>query len=185
MTPSNPRIHRSSPSSLSVLLLGTAAALAGCASAPVVELPTAIRAPDNERPAFTWHAVGVQIYECRAGDKGALGWQFVAPEAELYAAPGEKAGTHGAGPNWTALDGSKVLGTVKARANGQREADIPWLLLTAKSAGGAGKLANVTSVQRIGTMGGNAPAKGCEAAADAGKRIRQGYSADYVFLVAR
>jgi hypothetical protein len=74
---------------------------------------------------------------------------------------------------------------VKARANGQREADIPWLLLTAKSAGGPGKLADVTGVQRINTLGGNAPAKGCEAQADAGKRIRQDYSADYVFLVAR
>jgi hypothetical protein len=59
------------------------------------------------------------------------------------------------------------------------------LLLSAKSAGGAGKMASVTGVQRINTVGGNAPAKGCEAAADGGKRIRQGYSADYVFLVAR
>lgn len=185
MTPSNPRIHRSSSSLLSMLLLGAGAVLAGCASTPAVELPAAIKAPDNERPAFTWHAVGVQIYECRAGDKGSLGWQFVAPEAELSASPGVKAGTHGAGPNWTALDGSKVLGTVKARANGKSDADIPWLLLTAKSAGGAGKLANVTSVQRINTVGGNAPAKGCEAAADAGKGLRQPYSADYVFLVAK
>lgn len=169
--------------------LAGAALLAACASprptAPVAELPAAIKAPDGERPAFTWHAVGVQIYECRAGDKGALAWQFVAPEAELYAPGGERAGTHGAGPHWAALDGSKTIGTLKARVNGQREADIPWLLLSAKSAGASGKLANVTSVQRINTLGGNAPAKGCEVAADSGKRIRQGYSADYVFLVAR
>ena len=171
---------------LASALLG-AALLAACASpgAPTMEVPAAIKAPDGERPAFTWHAVGVQIYECRAGEKGALAWQFVAPEADLFGPGGEKAGTHGAGPNWTALDGSKTLGTVKARANGQREADIPWLLLSAKSAGGAGKMASITSVQRINTLGGNAPAKGCEAAADSGKRLRQGYSADYVFLVAR
>jgi hypothetical protein len=168
---------------LGAALLG-AALLAACAS-PATELPAAIKAPDGERAAFTWHAVGVQIYECKAGDKGALAWQFVAPEAELYGPGGAKAGTHGAGPNWTALDGSKTLGTVKARANGQREADIPWLLLSAKSAGGPGKLADVTGVQRINTFGGNAPAKGCEAQADAGKHIRQDYSADYVFLVAR
>ena len=171
---------------LASVLLG-AALLAACASpgAPPMEVPAAIKAPDGERAAFTWHAVGVQIYECRVGDKGALAWQFVAPEADLFGPGGEKAGTHGAGPNWTALDGSKTLGTVKARANGQREADIPWLLLSAKSAGAAGKMAGITSVQRINTLGGNAPAKGCEAAADSGKRLRQGYSADYVFLVAR
>lgn len=164
-------------------LLGTAL-LAACAT-PAVELPAAIKASAGERAAFTWHATGVQIYECRAGDKGALAWQFVAPEAELFGPGGAKVGTHGAGPHWTALDGSKTIGTVKARANGQREADIPWLLLSARSAGGPGRLAEVTGVQRINTIGGNAPAKGCEVQADAGKRIRQDYSADYVFLVAR
>jgi hypothetical protein len=171
---------------LASVFLG-AALLAACASPPQppMALPAALKAPDGERAAFAWHAVGVQIYECRTGEKGDWGWQFVAPEAELYGPGGEKVGTHGAGPNWTALDGSKTLGTVKARANGQREADIPWLLLSAKSAGGAGKMASVTGVQRINTVGGNAPAKGCEAVADGGKRIRQGYSADYVFLVAR
>lgn len=180
MTPNSTRILSSGAA-----LLG-AALLAACASPAVVDLPAAIKASDGERAAFTWHATGVQIYECKAGDKGALAWQFVAPEAELFDGPGgARTGTHGAGPNWTALDGSKILGTVKARANGQREADIPWLLLTAKSAGGAGKLASVTGVQRINTVGGNAPAKGCETQADIGKRIRQGYSADYVFLVAR
>ncbi|WP_432726045.1 DUF3455 domain-containing protein [Variovorax sp. W6] len=169
---------------LPAVLLG-AALLAACASS-AVGLPAAIKAPDGERAAFTWHATGVQIYECKAGDKGTLAWQFVAPEAELFDGPGgAKVGTHGAGPNWTALDGSKVLGTVKARADGRREGDIPWLLLTARQAGGAGKLAGVTGVQRIDTVGGNAPAKGCETQADAGKRIRQNYSADYVFLVAR
>ena len=44
---------------------------------------------------------------------------------------------------------------------------------------------SVTSVQRINTVGGVAPAKGCEAQADQGKRAKERYSADYVFLVAR
>jgi hypothetical protein len=43
----------------------------------------------------------------------------------------------------------------------------------------------VTSVQRINTAGGVAPAKGCETQADQGKRAKERYSADYVFLVAR
>jgi hypothetical protein len=73
---------------------------------------------------------------------------------------------------------------VKARANGERAADIPLLLLTAKSSGAAGRMAAVTSVQRLNTEGGNAPATGCASPLDAGKRIKEGYTADYVFFAA-
>ena len=97
----------------------------------------------------------------------------------------ERVGSHGAGPHWTALDGSKTVGEVKARASGQRSTDIPWLLLTAKSAGGPGRMAAVTSVQRINTVGGIAPVTGCVTAADLGKISKQDYSADYVYFVMR
>lgn len=147
-------------------------------------VPAALKPADSERAAFAWHAVGSQIYECRADGKGGWAWVFVAPEADLFNRRGEKVGTHGAGPNWAAPDGSKILGTVKARADGERAADIPLLLLSARSAGGSGRMAGVTSVQRLNTAGGNAPARGCEAQADAGKRIKQGYTADYVFFTA-
>ena len=177
---------------LAAALLG-AVALAGCASmsepgipsASMAPLPSAIRAPAGERAAFTWQATGSQIYECRPAEKGGWAWQFVAPEADLFGAGGQKVGTHGAGPHWTALDGSRIVGTVKARADAPRASDIPWLLLSAKSAGTAGRMDGVTSVQRINTAGGVAPAKGCETQADQGKRAKERYSADYVFLVAR
>lgn len=139
-------------------------------------VPAALKPADGERVAFTWHAVGSQIYECRAAAKGGWAWVFVAPEADLYNQKNEKVGTQ------TALDGSNTVGTVKARADGARAADIPLLLLSAKSGGAAGKMASVTSVQRLNTEGGNAPAKGCESQADAGKRIKEGYTADYVFF---
>lgn len=179
-------------SRLAAALLG-AVALAGCASmsepgiprASMAALPAAIQAPAGERVAFTWQATGSQIYECRAGEKGGWAWQFVAPEADLFGPGGEKVGTHGAGPHWSALDGSRTVGTVKARADARRASDIPWLLLSAKSAGTPGRMASVTSVQRINTVGGVAPARGCETQADAGKRTKERYSADYVFLVAR
>lgn len=164
--------------------------LSACAGGPAAQAyagkpaPAALQPVGDERVAFTWHAVGSQIYECRASDKGGWAWVFVAPEAELFNQKDEKVGTHGAGPNWTALDGSKTVGTVKARSDGERPADIPLLLLTAKSAGMPGKMAAVTSVQRLNTEGGNAPAKGCAAQADAGKRIKEGYTADYVFFTA-
>jgi hypothetical protein len=165
--------------------------LSACATGPAAQpdagkpAPAALKPADNERAAFTWHAVGSQIYECRAGDKGGWAWVFVAPEADLFNQKDEKVGTHGAGPHWTALDGSKTLGTVKARADGERPADIPLLLLSAKSAGSPGKMAAVTSVQRLNTEGGNAPAKGCAVQADAGKRVKEGYRADYVFFAAK
>ena len=42
----------------------------------------------------------------------------------------------------------------------------------------------VTSEQRLHTEGGNAPARGCSAQADAGKRIKEGCAADHVFFAA-
>jgi hypothetical protein len=161
--------------------------LGACATGPkgADAVPAALRPADNERAAFTWHAVGSQIYECRASDKGGWAWVFVAPEADLFNQKDEKVGTHGAGPNWAALDGSKTIGAVKARADAARPTDIPLLLLTAKSAGTPGKMAGVTSVQRLNTEGGNAPARGCAVQADAGKRVKEGYTADYVFFIAK
>ena len=73
---------------------------------------------------------------------------------------------------------------VLARVNGAGPADIA-LLLSARSGEAAGMMAGVTSVQRLNTQGGNPPARGCDSPADAGKRIRQGYTADYGFFAAR
>ncbi|MES2951508.1 MAG: DUF3455 domain-containing protein [Pseudomonadota bacterium] len=172
---------------LSALL---ASLLGACASAPQAPTVAAIAAPAalvpaNERVAFTWHAIGSQIYECKAAEKGGWNWAFIGPEADLYNQKDEKVGTHGAGPFWAALDNSRTIGSVKARASGARTNDIPLLLLSTKSDGSAGKMARVSSVQRLNTEGGNAPAKGCVAAADAGKRIKEGYTADYVFFEAK
>jgi hypothetical protein len=186
-TAAQPRFH----AGLAAAALCTGLLLSACASGPAGRMdtgkpvPAALKPADNERAAFTWHAVGSQIYECRASDKGGWAWVFVAPEADLFNQKDEKVGTHGAGPHWAALDGSKTVGTVKARADGESPADIPLLLLTAKSAGLPGKMATITSVQRLNTEGGNAPAKGCTAQADAGKRIKEGYTADYVFFAAQ
>ncbi|AYQ28642.1 MULTISPECIES: DUF3455 domain-containing protein [unclassified Polaromonas] len=186
-TVAQPKLTRLNAGLLAALLC--TGLLGACATGPAADAgkpaPAALKPADNERAAFTWHAVGSQIYECRANDKGGWAWVFVAPEADLFNQKDEKVGTHGAGPHWTALDGSKTVGTVKARADAERPADIPLLLLTAKSAGTPGKMASVTSVQRLNTEGGNAPAKGCAAQADAGKRVKEGYTADYVFFTAK
>ena len=170
--------------------LGTVAAilLLGACAAPAVgpvtppAAPAALQPGANEHFAFSWHAIGSQIYECRATDKGGWAWVFVAPEADLYNQQNEKMGTHGAGPHWAALDGSRTQGSVKARADGAHATDIALLLLNATSTGGAGKMAAVSSVQRLNTQGGAAPATGCAQASDSGKRTKEAYSADYVFF---
>lgn len=173
-------------SSAPTLLAAPCLALVACASAPPA-VPEALSPGANERAAFTLFARGVQIYECRAAAAGAApAWSFVAPEAELFegGAGGAPAGSHGAGPFWQARDGSRTLGKVKSRADAPLAGAIPWLLLSTSAEGPAGRMVPVTSVQRIHTVGGSAPAVGCAAAAELGQRARVPYTADYVFFAA-
>ena len=157
--------------------------LAGCAtSASFAENLKTI--PENLRPSAgeslkrIISAKGVQIYECRERK-----WMFVAPEADLYDERGNLVGRHYAGPQWEASgDGSKVLGTVKSRADAPQAGAIPWLLLSAKSVGGNGYFSDVTSVKRVATVGGAAPAGECSGA---GAQARVPYTADYYFFHAR
>jgi hypothetical protein len=72
---------------------------------------------------------------------------------------------------------------VKTRAGAPAADAIPWLLLTARSVGGAGSFAKVTSIQRINTVGGIAPASGCDVHT-LGRTARVPYSADYVLFAA-
>jgi hypothetical protein len=57
-------------------------------------------------------------------------------------------------------------------------------LLTTKSNGSPGTFSNVTSIQRINTAGGIAPATPCTAD-QAGTKARVPYTADYVLFTAR
>jgi hypothetical protein len=174
---------------LRLLLVGAGAGIAACTSmaptAPAV--PDSLRATAQERVGFIRHARGVQIYRCDAADGGAAKWAFVAPEAQLFESASSQAviGTHGAGPFWQDNDGSRTVGKVKARADAANAAsDIPWLLLTTSADGaGKGRMSAVTSIQRIKTAGGVAPAAGCNAAADVGKQVRVPYVSDYVFFI--
>jgi len=151
--------------------------LAGCAR--TVAVPESLKPAANESLLRIVPAKGVQIYECREGS-----WAFVAPEADLYDSPGGQViGRHYAGPTWAAVaDGSRVVGTVKSRADAPVAGAIPWLLLDAKSAGGKGDFSDVTSIQRVATRGGVAPAGGCS---QPGMQARVAYTADYYFFHAR
>jgi len=164
-----------------VLLL---AVIAGCANIqPRVQVPDKLKAGADETLAMIVPARGVQIYECRAKKdaSGEYEWAFVAPEADLFDAYGARIGKHYAGPHWESNDGSKIVGAVKANSPAAAPDAIPWLLLGAKSAGPVGAFSNVTSVQRVNTVGGIAPKTGCSQAT-AGAPARVNYTADYYFL---
>jgi hypothetical protein len=147
-------------------------------SAPAAEtpLPDAIAAP-GEIVVLAVHAEGAQVYECKAGADGKLGWTFREPIATLLA-DGRTVGRHYAGPNWEHGDGSAVVGKVAANAPGATPSDIPWLKLNVVSRRGNGILTSATTVQRINTQGGK-----LEGACDKAGVLRSvPYSADYVLL---
>jgi len=85
--------------------IASALLAAGCAAAqapaPAVQVPDSLKPGGDEALALIAAARGVQIYECRAR-KGEAGyeWVFVAPEAELFDASGNRIGRHYAGPHW-------------------------------------------------------------------------------------
>jgi hypothetical protein len=146
------------------------------ASAAETPLADAIAAP-GETVVLSVHAEGAQVYECKAGADGKLGWVFREPIATLLA-DGKTIGRHYAGPNWEHSDGSAVVGKAVGNAPGATPDDIPWLKLEVTSHRGSGILSGVTTVQRINTKGGK-----LDGACDKAGTLRSApYSADYVFL---
>jgi Protein of unknown function (DUF3455) len=161
--------------------------LAACATqVSTANIPEKLKGGPNETLAMVVAAKGVQVYECRPrrDQIGAFEWAFVAPEADLFDRQGAKIGRHYAGPHWEASDGSKILGTVKERADAPSVSAIPWLLLAAKSVGPEGSFSKVTSIQRVNTAGGQAPSDGCSPP-ESGAKARVEYTADYYFLAPR
>ena len=160
--------------------LALAAALVFSLSADAQRVPKELQPPANERLLLRVHGKGDQIHTCK-GNGGQFTWVLKAPEAELTDQNGKPFGKHFAGPSWEASDGSRVAGKAAANAPSPDADSIPWLLITVVSHSGEGVLARVTSIQRINTKGGKAPASGCDAA-HAGQEARAPYSAEYVFF---
>ena len=140
------------------------------------ELPAAIAAPGEVLVATT-HAVGAQVYECKADSAGKLVWQFREPIATLFVA-GKTVGRHYAGPMWEMNDGSTVSAKVAGRAPSVSPNDIPLLKLDVATQHGEGQLTEVTTIQRLNTRGGVASGA-CE---KAGEFLSVPYTADYAFF---
>lgn len=162
-----------------ILLIFAAGIFAFPASAQKV--PEQLQPPASETLLMQVHAKGDQIYTCKA-DGAKFTWTLKAPEAQLFDKDGRPFGKHSAGPSWKANDGSSVVGKAAANAPSPDADSIPWLLITVISHSGEGALAHVTSIQRLNTKGGKAPATGCDEAHTA-EELRVPYSADYFFYV--
>jgi hypothetical protein len=141
---------------------------------PTLPSPT-LAVPDGNRLAFHLDAAGVQMYTCAANGT----WTFVAPQANLYDPGGEVVAIHFAGPTWEWLDDGSTVRGAKIAAFTPDPTAIPWLLLGAASHSGDGRMTSVSYVQRLDTVGGNAPAGACSAGASANVP----YSATYYFYV--
>ncbi len=157
-----------------------AAASAGLSSLCAAQQPPPQLQPSaNEQLLLQVHAKGDQIYVCKS-DVAQFTWTLKAPDAQLFDKDGKPFGKHFAGPSWEANDGSRVTGKAVANAPSPDADSIPWLLVNVISHDGSGVLSRATTIQRLNTKGGKAPATGCDAA-HLGQELRVPYSADYVF----
>jgi hypothetical protein len=160
----------------SILLAGLLASVLMPASVTGAEVPEAITVPGESLVARV-HAEGAQIYECKADAAGSLSWQFREPVATLIEG-GNTIGRHYAGPHWEFADGSTVAAKAVGRAPGATPQDIPLLKLEVTARRGSGRLANVSTIQRLDTKGGVAEGT-CR---NAGGLLSVPYSADYAFF---
>jgi FtsP/CotA-like multicopper oxidase with cupredoxin domain len=160
---------------------------AACAAASLVlscslaaqQVPQQLQPPAGEQLLLQVHAKGDQVYVCKEGVTE-FAWNLKAPDAQLFDKDGNPFGKHFAGPSWEAKDGSRVTGKAAANVPSPDADSIPWLLVNVVSHEGSGVLSRATSIQRINTKGGKAPATGCDSA-HAGQETRSAYSADYLF----
>ena len=142
------------------------------------DLPTPlcdeVQAPAGNKVAFHAYALGVQIYKWNGAS-----WDFVAPSATLYADANYqgKVGTHYAGPTWESNSGSNVVARRLTGCSPDSTA-IDWLRLQAVSTDGPGIFSHVTYIQRVNTVGGNAPTTPGAAVGDV---ARVPYTAEYFF----
>jgi hypothetical protein len=163
---------------LVILTFGLPVANAQKVSAP--DVPAAIQAPSGLDVVLPAHASGSQIYTCQSGTDGKFAWTLKAPDAELKDDKGKVIGRHFAGPAWKLNDGSEVTGKAAAHVDSPDAGSIQWLLVSVVSHSGQGLLTNVTTIQRVHTHGGKAPADGCDAS-HSNTETKSGYTADYYF----
>lgn len=165
----------------------------------VPEVPAALQVPAGNEVYNVWKAVGTQNYICLPSGVG-FAWSFFGPQATLFDNDDQQKLTHFlssdplgvARPSWMhSKDSSTIWGAAIATASsitdpGFVEAGaIPWLLVEIVDGqpgpDGGDKLVDTTFIHRLDTSGGVAPAVGCSAATDVGKKALVPYTTDYYF----
>ena len=143
------------------------------------EIPPALQPPVNEKLILQLHGTGDQIYTCKS-ENGQFSWTLKAPDAQLLDIKGQPFGKHFAGPTWQSNDGTRITGKLAATLDSPDADSIPWLLLKVVSHTGNGILSRATTIQRLHTQGGKAPADGCDSD-HVSQEVLVAYSADYLF----
>ena len=168
-----------------IAVAAAACALAHAEVAPPTGLSPRLLASSTEAPMFTLRARGDHVFECRqvAINPDRFAWTFVAPDATLYD-QGLPVGRQVQPYLWESTsDRSSVSGAMRSRQDAG-SANLPWALFRAASPAEAGLFAGVTSVQRVNTSGGVAPATGCDAG-HVGEEARVAFTADDYFYKRR
>ena len=172
-----PDIGRNRSKRIYALTAAFACVLMGSASRGEASETAAPAGAGDKTVVAAAHAQGVQIYECKAGSDGKLGWQFREPLATLMI-DGKTVGRQFAGPGWEFEDGSRIKGKVASQTPGASEKDIPNLRLEVIEHQGAGRLSEVSEVLREHTNGGVFSGS-CD---QPGALHLEPYDADYTFL---
>jgi len=168
-------------------------------------VPPEIRAPAGNEVFFVGRGVGTQNYVCLPCDPSrpdcasGVAFSLFTPQATLFNDQGEQVTTHFFSPNpfegdvvratWQhSQDTSSVWGQVIGTSSDPRfvtPGAIPWLLIKVVGAQagptGGSKLTRTTFIQRLNTVGGAAPSKGCSSPADIGAKAFVPYTSDYFF----
>jgi len=155
-----------------------------------LDIPDALQVPEGEVLLLRAYGRGVQIYSCilNPADPVATHGMFKqppAPHAILLKGDrdeGDLVAIHFAGltgPNWQALDGSRVVGKKVANEPSPDPDGVDWLLLEVIENHGNGLLSTVKHIQRLYTDGGKNPTGGCDLHNPEPTLVE--YSAQYLF----
>ena len=158
------------------------------------------RVPEGNHAFLLGHGVGTQNYVCAPTDKvGHVAFTLFTPQATLFSDDQLQLTTHFFSPNpdeggvvrvtWEdSTDTSIVWAKLITASTDPGFVDpnaVAWLKLQRVGSRvgptGGNTLAVTTFVQRVNTEGGLAPAEGCEALPDVGKKAFIPYTADYIF----
>jgi len=160
-------------------------------------VPANLEVPAGNEAFLLGRGVGTQNYVCVPSPSiGHGNWTLFTPQATLFSDQREQLTTHFFSPNpdeggivRATWEDSGDTSTVRARAIGTASVSpnaIAWVLLQVVGAQdgptGGNSLSGTTFIQRLNTVGGLAPATGCDLPTDIGHERFVPYTADYFFF---